>query len=69
MEDRVNSEVLKVVHQEEAGTGGPKLLEGSTERRPNDVEVAPGIYRLSNRSKPAKHNHLKTGQREPKPKP
>ena len=35
----------KVAQREEVETGGPKLLEGSTDRRPNDVEIAPGIYR------------------------
>ena len=35
----------KVAQQEEAATGGPKLVKGSTNRGPNDVEIAPGIYR------------------------
>ena len=35
----------KAVHQQEAGTGGPKLVKGSTDPGPNDVEIAPGIYR------------------------
>ena len=35
----------KVARQEETATSGPKLLKGSTDRRPNDVEIAPGIYR------------------------
>jgi len=35
----------KVVHQEAAGTDGAKLLRDFTDRRPNDVEIAPGVFR------------------------
>ena len=34
-----------MAHQEEVGTGGPKLVKSSTDQGPNDVEIAPGVFR------------------------